>query len=81
MSHKILPWFSAVDFEHDFIISKVELEKNGQNLAMFMNPKIVQNCEPFLKILRISFKTNLQHMFELDCMTYKGVKIFNISFC
>ena len=38
-SHQMLPCFSALDFEHDFIIRKVELGKNGKNIAMAMNHK------------------------------------------
>ena len=34
-----LPCFSAVDSEHDFLIKKAELGKNGENLAMIMNYK------------------------------------------
>ena len=39
MRHQILLCFSAVDFEHDFIIRKIELGKNGENIAMIMNHK------------------------------------------
>ena len=74
MSHQILLCFSTVDFEHDFMMRKVELGKNGKNLAM-------TNCEPFLLILRYYFKTSLQYMFEGDCITYEDIKSFNICFC
>ena len=39
MSHRTLPCSYAVEFEHDFIIKKVELGKNGKKLAMIMNHK------------------------------------------
>ena len=38
-NYQILPYFSAVDFKHDFSIRKAELGKNGKNLAMVMNYK------------------------------------------
>ena len=39
MSHRALPCFYAVEFEHDFIIKKVELRKHGRKLAVIMNHK------------------------------------------
>ena len=38
-SYQILPCFSAIDFEHDFLIRKTELGKNGKNPTMIMNCK------------------------------------------
>ena len=38
-NYQILPYFSAVDFKHDFSIRKAELGKNGKNLAMVINYK------------------------------------------
>ena len=54
MSHQILPCFFAVDFEHDFIISKVGLQKHGKNLVTLMNRKgklwtLSQNSEKSLQ--------------------------------
>ena len=73
MSHQILPSFSAADFEHDFVIKKVELGKMAKILQRSWITKA--NYELFLEILRDYFKTSLQHMFEWDCITYKVLKV------
>ena len=38
-NYQILPYFFAVAFEHDFLIRKIELGKNDQNVALIMNYK------------------------------------------
>ena len=37
ISHQFLPWFSAVDFEHEFIFGKVRLGKGDENMAIIMH--------------------------------------------
>ena len=78
-SYQILPCFSAVDFEHYFSIRKAELGKNGENLAMIMNYK--GKLWTFPHNVRDYYKTSLKHMFEWDCIIYKGIESFNICFC
>ena len=36
-SHQSIPWFSAVDFEHEFIVWKVRLGKGDENIAIIMH--------------------------------------------
>ena len=56
----MLPFFSAVYFEHDFSIIKAELGKYGENLAMIMNYKgklstLSHNSERLpIKVLKVS---------------------------
>ena len=74
-SHQILPSFSIVDFEHDFIIRKVQLGKNRENLTMIMKHKgkiktLSQNPQRF-----ITLKQAYNIRFEWSYITNKGSKI------